>query len=394
MGDSGEQLDSGRLFNGPTICGILALSTMHLFVGSIIYDVAHWVAHHSHRSPYWCFRLLARTHAVHHKFFDRNLNFNQKFRLKNMLLHLPSELLFQMTGSLLSSIIVETWFPTISQMIRPSLMLVFVIEITRSGIVAWNSGYDSNHMSYSTVPKDPNFLFVGPQYHALHHMDPHHYFGSMTRLVDWIAGTAVSLQGRRVALTGSRGSFGLALSKQLSLEKVKCIHPLRFGIEWNYESYSGLESILANTDILVLAHGSKDPNQAVQANCKSSAAIIELFKLCRGPSKTKLLPEVWYVGSEAELHGAWTSDMEGYTNSKRAFVPFARAYYDENSFIYRHIVPAAFDSGMGHALVTADWAARVAIWWIRRGARYVPVTYTGIAFVNYFRFIYLNKAWT
>jgi hypothetical protein len=335
--------------------------------------------------------LLAKAHAAHHKYFDRNLNFNKQLRLKNMLLHLPFELLFQMTGSLCSSFLIEFFFPSVSIIVRKSLVLVFIIEITRSGIVAWNSGHDSNHISYFKVPKDPHFLFVGPQYHALHHIDPHHYFGSMTRLFDWVAGTAVSLQGRRVALTGSRGSFGQALTKQLLQEKVKCIQPVRFGIDWSYESYSGLKDILANTDILILAHGSKEPKHAIQANCKSAAAIIKLFMLSRREVKVELHPEVWYIGSEAELHGAWTSSMKCYTSSKRAFIPFARACYDDKSFIYRHIVPASFHSGMGPSLATAGWTARVTMWWIRRGARYVPVTYTGIAFANYFRF-YWTKA--
>src|SRR3546814_4754638 len=40
--------------------------------------------------------------------------------------------------------------------------------------------------------------------------------------------------------------------------------------------------------------------------------------------------------------------------------------------------------------VTARWAAVMTLWWIHRGARYVPVTYTGI--VNYFRFRYYVKS--
>ncbi|KAF3349693.1 Laccase-1 [Verticillium dahliae VDG2] len=94
------------------------------------------------------------------------------------------------------------------------------------------------------------------------------------------------------------------------------------------------------------------------------------------PSSSLLRPEVWYVGSEAELHGAWTEDMRAHTSSKRAFARFARAYCDDDDFTYRHVVPAAFSSAMGPALV--------ALWWIRRGARYVPVPYTGLAFLNFF----------
>ena len=44
---------------------------------------------------------------------------------------------------------------------------------------------------------------------------------------------------------------------------------------------------------------------------------------------------------------------------------------------------------MGWAIVGPGWAAAVAMWWIRRGARYVPVTYTGFAFLGFWKFLYL-----
>ena len=148
--------------------------------------------------------------------------------------------------------------------------------------------------------------------------------------------------------------------------------------------------ILIDTDI-ILAHGSKDDSSANASNCVSTRAIIELFDSCRRKARPQLLPEVWFVGSEAEIHGSWSQASQGYTESKRAFVPFARSYYDRETFLYRHIVPSAFASPMGPALVSACWCSGVALWWIRRGARYVPVTYTGLAYVNFFRFLFWIK---
>ena len=83
--------------------------------------------------------------------------------------------------------------------------------------------------------------------------------------------------------------------------------------------------------------------------------------------------------------------MKAYTYSKRSFAEYARGFYDNEDILYRHIVPAAFQSNMGTALVSADWAAKATLWWISRGARYVPVTYTGFALANYFRFMYRVK---
>ncbi|KAH7120151.1 hypothetical protein B0J13DRAFT_403821, partial [Dactylonectria estremocensis] len=329
--------------------------------------------------------------TVHHQYFDRRLCFNSAFSGRNLLLHLPLEFACKVLGITLSWSLSHLLTPRPSRLREQDLALAVLLELGRSCVVAWNVGRDSNHVPYSQLPKDPHSILVGPQYHALHHIDPHNYFGSMVRLMDWVFGTAVTIRNRRVAMTGSRGALGQALTYQLEKEGAKCIEALRFGVDWNYGDYSALGPLLANTDILILAHGSKDLTHALQANCEASISIIEMFKRCRPSSKVGLLPEVWYVGSEAELHGSLTKHDQAYSDSKRAFVPFALGYYHDDGFMYRHIVPAAFKSRMGPALVSARWTARVTLWWISRGARYVPVTYTGIAFLNYVRFMYWVK---
>jgi hypothetical protein len=110
---------------------------------------------------------------------------------------------------------------------------------------------------------------------------------------------------------------------------------------------------LQNKDTLVLAHGTKSAQHAFEANAKSAVEIIELFKQLRRPTESKLHADVWYVGSKAELHGAFTKDMQHYSDSKRPFVPFAHRLYDDETVIYRKIVPAAFQSDMGSGVVSA-----------------------------------------
>ena len=77
--------------------------------------------------------------------------------------------------------------------------------------------------------------------------------------------------------------------------------------------------------------------------------------------------------------------MSSYARSKRAFAREPRLACKEIRIIsiYRHIVPSAFCSRMGGGLMTGRTAATIALWLIRRGFRYIPVTYTGIAFVNF-----------
>lgn len=55
--------------------------------------------------------------------------------------------------------------------------------------------------------------------------------------------------------------------------------------------------------------------------------------------------------------------------------------------LYRHVVPSAFCSRMGKGLMSGRTAATIAFWLIRRGFRYVPVTCTGIAYLNFIPFV-------
>jgi NAD(P)-dependent dehydrogenase (short-subunit alcohol dehydrogenase family) len=251
------------------------------------------------------------------------------------------------------------------------------------------NGRDSNHIEYKTVPKDPNWLFVGPQFHALHHVYPDRYMSSVVKIFDWVAGTAYSLRNKNIAITGGSGAFGSAIQRQLRAEGVRNIYMLKFGTHWTHHDFSHAGPALDKADILILAHGTKGKD-AMDSNCNSAIRLVQLYLERRvGREECKnTMPEIWYIGSEIELHPAFgASDMQRYSASKRAFLPYARALYDHPNIIYRHIVPAAFNSPMGKAFASPEWAASVMMWWIRRGARYIPVTYTGIAYLNYVKFI-------
>ncbi|KAL5315914.1 hypothetical protein ACEPPN_016788 [Leptodophora sp. 'Broadleaf-Isolate-01'] len=374
---------------------MVILSSLWLyFAGSFFFDVAHFALHKFSKSQYWILRQIGYLHEVHHLYFNRRLKFNNRYLIQNMLIELPLELSCQLCGTWLGYRIAQAVNLTGPGLLSQELFtLVTIFQVVRVLVVAFLEGRDSNHKSYPTVvPKDPNSFVVGPQYHAMHHVDPSSYIGSCFRAFDWIIGTSCSIRSRRIAMTGSSGAFGTALKAELETDSPSIIQDLKFGSEWTYKDYSAAIPILQDTDILILSHGSKtDP---MTANCTSAVALIELFKTHYRPRpghSSLFLPEVWYVGSEAEVHPSPPGNqvMKAYTASKRAFARHARKYYDDEQILYRHIVPAAFRSQMGWAIVGPGWAAAVTMWWIRRGARYVPVTYTGFAFLGFWKFMYL-----
>ena len=139
----------------------------------------------------------------------------------------------------------------------------------------------------------------------------------------------------------------------------------------------------------MLSHGAKS-DDCWNANYVTFRDLTELFTEV---GKARLAPpEVWAVGSEVEFHGDMgMEELKDYSASKRAFAAQALSYYRSDALIYRHIVPSSFTSAMGKGAMSAETAAAIALFFIRRGFKYVPVTFTGLAFLNYFRFRFFQK---
>jgi hypothetical protein len=197
---------------------------------------------------------------------------------------------------------------------------------------------------------------------------------------------------RTFALTGASGGYGTALGDALR-QRGANVMPLHYGPDWNYDNLNRCQEALTNADVLVLAHGTM-MDHTMEANCTSFKNFIGTYRRLRSEQSTS--SEVWALGSEIEFHPAPDIDyVRRYLESKRAYAKWASKLYWESqtgSFIYRHIVPAAFPSKMStFGLMSARTAVRMTLYLISRDWRYVPVTYTGIAFLNYFKFRGLAK---
>lgn len=337
------------------------------------------------------FQRLAQVHHFHHLYFTRHLKFDKRYLQQNRFQALPLELAIQILGTTLGYIFVDLVIPNhLMWTTRNHLWSTIGFEILRTSFVILIQGRDSNHLTYKIVPKDSNWIFAGPEFHSLHHVYPNRYISSFVKVFDWISGTAYSFRYKRFVITGGSGAFGQAIMTQLKSEEgVRCIRELKFGTDWDHQNFDKALPVLSNSDILIMAHGSNGQD-ATESNCDAAIRLITLFKENRTANPAcPTLPEVWYVGSEAEFHPSWgVARLQRYSQSKRKFLPHARVFFDDPDILYRHIVPSSFHSSMGSAILSADGAAKCAMWWIRRGARYIPVTYTGIAYLNYFKFIY------
>jgi len=84
------------------------------------------------------------------------------------------------------------------------------------------------------------------------------------------------------------------------------------------------------------------------------------------------------------------ADIVPYGKSKRQMMRHAAAYMQRTDVMYRHIVPAAFTSQMGPGLVSADWMVKVSLWFISRGAQYVPASYTPFAYLHWVKMMFVQ----
>lgn len=350
-------------------------------ISTALFDALHWTLHKWENSTVPLLRTLSSWHWVHHKFLGLDMQINPAYARQNIWFHIVPEFLTSMAGTLVF-LLVFPWPPVALFAVARIAMLVGTLK---------EEGLDYNHMSMDHVGGQQGLLWVNQHYHAMHHLYPHNFFSSFANLFDLIFGTTCQIKGRRFLVTGASGAFGAAMVAKL--ERLGgVVETAKSGHDYSAGNYTGLAEKLARADVLVLAHGAKS-DDCWDANYTTFVDLIDRF-VAQGSNRVAP-PEVWAVGSEIELHGDLGMDeVRAYSASKRAFAAKALDYYRSPAVLYRHIVPSSFTSAMGKGAMSAATAVNIAMFFIRRGFCYVPVTLTGMAYLNFFRFRFFQKTAT
>ncbi|MBL8598233.1 MAG: sterol desaturase family protein [Devosia sp.] len=343
-------------------------------VSTLLFDALHWLLHRWGRSKHPLLRTFSRWHWVHHAFLDRKMRVHPELVRQNLIYHVLPEYLTSLAGTLIF-LFVFPWPPIAVVALMRTWMLIQTIR---------EEGMDYNHMAMDRLSGQQGLLWVNQSYHAMHHINPNNFFSSFANVFDLLFGTATQIDGRRFLITGAGGAFGGAMKARL--EKLGgIVETAKHGVDFTAGDYDGLREKLERADVLILSHGAKSDG-CWDANHRTFVDLIDLFIETGRQRLTP--PEVWALGSEAEFHGDMgLPELKDYAGSKRAFAQRALGYYRSADVLYRHIVPSSFTSAMGPGPMSADMAAGIALFFIRRGFHYVPVTLTTLAFWNYFRFV-------
>ncbi|KAJ5928266.1 hypothetical protein N7466_007222 [Penicillium verhagenii] len=381
---------STQLLSYNTACKS-SISLFYLFcTGSLFFDIVHHLLHRCNKSSHPLFQRLARVHRYHHLYFTRHMQFDKKYLRQNQFQALPLELVLQVIGTILGYIFAVFVTPkSLHWITRHHLYFTVTVQVLRTSFVIATSGRDSNHLVYETAPKDPNWIFVGPEFHSLHHVYPDRYIGSFIKILDWIFGTAYSFRSKHFVITGADTVFGQAMMAELERDGVNHIHKLNIGIDWDHDQFEEAIPVLSKCDILILAHGSSHQDE-VKSDCESAIQLVKLFKKHRATNPLgPTLPEVWYTDNGIESHTSWKAEQTQHeSQSKQGFLLHARSLYNDATILYRHIDLSSVHSAKGSSASEASRTAKCAMWWIRRGARYVPSTCIWVACLNYFKFIF------
>lgn len=355
---------------------ILFIQTISAFyISALLFDILHLSLHQLMKSNHAWLKTIGDIHRAHHRFFSSTLTINKDWEDKNLKQHVIVEYVVQLVG-ISSSLL---FFP-ITPVLLASILSTYIF------LIAWfNRGADLHHRPIKKLLAYPSRLLVDANYHALHHVYPNHFYSSYLKIIDYLFGSCLPLSGKHIAMTGASGALGSNMKKLLETEGA-IVTTFKYGQDYNYDDYEKLRPPLIDTDILFLCHGTKYQDTD-EANCFSFVKIIELYKAVH--KKTITPPEIWAVGSEIECHPCFgIKKLYPYANSKRRFASYARRYFHDRSIQYRHLVHSAFTSQMGPGLMSAGFSARMSLFLLKRGFKYIPVSYTGFAFLNYFRYIF------
>lgn len=244
----------------------------------------------------------------------------------------------------------------------------------------------------------PSNWRVNRTYHWRHHFDDTNaYFAGYFTVTDKLMGTAVSLKGKTVAVTGASGTMGRALLQELAKQQAKPIALTtspRAEFEgkipcwqWQPGAEAELRQALKKVDILVInhglnVHGSRTPEAiqtSLEVNALSGWRLMEVFFSTVETSPQRANKEVWVNTSEAEVSPAFSPLYE---TSKRLMGDLVTLRRLDAPCVVRKVILGPFKSQLNPiGVMSADWVAWAVVALAKRNVRNIIVTINPLTYV-------------
>ena len=367
----------------------------------LVRDFYHLLSH------YWS--PLYRWHSWHHRVFRPDLSVvNEAIYRKAHWYNDVPEALVMLLFSLLPWAFVLAWGSLYSWAAGAGSVYTLsflATAIARGSGVAYADVTDLTHRS-GEFESLPSRWFVNRPYHWRHHFDNQKaYFCGTLTIVDKLMGTALSLKGKKVAVTGASGTLGQSLLKHLHLRGAKVIaltsqeQPVSLEIEgdrqeiktltWQVGKESELATELELVDILIINHGinvhgerTKEAiSQSYEVNAFSGWRLLELFLNTVRTNEDIARKEVWINTSEAEV-GPAISPL--YELSKRTLGDLITLRRLDAPCVVRKLILGPFKSNLNPiGVMSADWVAKQIINLAQRDVRNIIVTINPLTYIAF-----------
>ncbi len=368
----------------------------------LVRDFYHVLSH------YW--PPLYRLHVWHHRVFRPDLTAvsDRIYRQDQWRNDVP-ECLFMLLLSLLVWVVAHMIAPQqqLAALVGSLYALTFLLSaIARAS--GWSWADEVTDLTHRSGPflTPPSSWSVNRPYHWRHHFDNQKaYYCSTLTLVDKIMGTALSLKGKTIAVTGASGTLGRALLDHLHARGAKVIALTSKGealtlsvkgeslpvktITWQVGKESELAALLEKVDILILNHGinvhgdrtAEAIAKSYEINTFSSWRLLELFFNTVRTNEDVAKKEVWVNTSEAEVSPALSPLYE---LTKRALGDLVTLRRLDAPCVVRKLILGPFKSNLNPiGVMSAEKVAGQIVNLATRDVRNIIVTINPLTFLAY-----------
>ena len=378
-----------------SITQLLAQNAHHLFwvllsvlLVELVRDFYHVLSHQ------WA--PLQRLHNWHHRAYKKDFTpISSEIYRKAQLRNDAPEALFMMAVMALAAIasgIPGLWFGVLY---AAGFLLAAVLR-SRGLLTATDLTHEPGPLMGI-----PGHWKVNRTYHWRHHFDDTNaYYAGLFPLSDQILGTALSLKGKSVAVTGASGTLGRALIKELARQGAKPIAlttsltvskadmpGVSKVVSWRAGEEGDLLSVFSKVDILVINHGVNVMGErgagaiakSLEVNALSAWRMLETFLETVDNRTGRATKEVWVNTSEAEVNPAFSPLYE---ISKRLIGDLVNVRRTDAPCVIRKLVLGPFKSNLNpYGVMSADVIARCICFLAKRDIRNIIVTINPLTYL-------------
>jgi hypothetical protein len=359
----------------------ISVACLSVILAEVWRDIYHLAGH------YW--KPLQPWHNLHHRLFTPDLEVTDwELYHRSELLNDVPEAVFMVGMSLLCASLALSYHLTGAWVGVGYGAIFLCTSLARSQGKLLSTDLTHTPGEF-TAPPSP--WLVNRTYHWRHHFDNGKaYFSGTISLMDKLLGTALSLKGKTVAVTGASGTMGQALIKELTRQGAQVI-PLTTqpagGVQWQLGAEAEHKQLLKSVDILILNHGvnvygARDPvaiAHSYEVNAYSVWRWMELFFSTVETNRERALKEVWVNTSEAEVSPAFSPLYE---LSKRWIGDIITLRRLDAPCIVRKIILGPFKSQLNpYGVMSASWVAWAIVALAKRDWRDIIVTINPFTYI-------------